>query len=86
MGNPFQESTNDRLVLDTQNIMLPSFVETVKTPESVRQNQYREFYAKQASTALQSSLEIKVKRETPCCFTKAECVTVLSTVCVLSSL
>ena len=29
--------------------------------------------------------EIKVKRETPCCFTNTECVTVFSTVGVLSS-
>ena len=31
MGNPFQESTNDPLVLDTQDIMFPSVVKTVKT-------------------------------------------------------
>ena len=43
IGNPFQESTNDLLVLDTQDIKLPSVVETVKTLESVGQNQYREF-------------------------------------------
>ena len=41
MGNPFQESTNDLLVLDTQDIMFPSVVKTVKTLESVGQNQYR---------------------------------------------
>ena len=43
IGDPFQESTNDLLVLDTQDIKLPSVVETVKTLESVGQNQYREF-------------------------------------------
>ena len=34
---------NDLLVFDTQDIMLPSVVKTVKTLESVGQNQYREF-------------------------------------------
>ena len=37
MGNPSQESTNDLLVLDTQDIMLSCVVETVKTSESVGQ-------------------------------------------------
>ena len=43
MGKPFQESTNKLLVLDTQDIMIPSVVETVKRLESVGQNQYRKF-------------------------------------------
>ena len=30
MGNPFHESTNDLLVLDTQDIMLPSVVENIR--------------------------------------------------------
>ena len=77
MGNPFQTSTNDLLVLDTQDIMLPSVVEIVKTSESVGQNQYREFVTerlkvrskslfepiKKNKLPLQSSTEIKVKRE-----------------------
>ena len=37
MGNPSQESTNDLLVLDAQDIMLSCVVETVKTSESVGQ-------------------------------------------------
>ena len=51
MGNPFQES-NDLLVFDTQDIMLPSVVETVtvKTSESVGQNQYCEFVAERQET------------------------------------
>ena len=98
MGNPFQESTNDLLVLDTQDMMLHSVVETVKTLESVGQNQYREFVTERLEARSKSLFEpikqnklplfskIKVKRETSCCFTKAKCVTVLlSTVCVLSS-
>ena len=43
MGNPFQELAYDLLVLNTQDIMLPSLVETAKTSESVGQNQYRQF-------------------------------------------
>ena len=43
MGNLFQESTNDLLVLDTQDKKLPSVVETVKTSGRVGQNKYPEF-------------------------------------------
>ena len=37
MGNPFQESTNDIFVLDTQDLMLPSVVDRIKTSESAGQ-------------------------------------------------
>ena len=37
MGESFQESTNELLVLDTQDMMLPFVFETVKTLESVGQ-------------------------------------------------
>ena len=57
MGNPFQESTNDLLVLDTQDIMLLSVVETVKTSESVKQNQYREFVTERLEARSKSLFE-----------------------------
>ena len=38
MGESFQESTSELLVPDTQDMMLPSVVETGKTLESVGQN------------------------------------------------
>ena len=45
MGNPFQESTNDLLVLDTWEIMF-------KTSESLGKNQYREFVTKRLSSKI----------------------------------
>ena len=57
MGNPFQKSTNDLLVLDTQDIMLPSVFETVKTSESVGQNQYREFVTERLEARSKSLFE-----------------------------
>ena len=57
MGNHFQESTTDLLVLDTQDIMLPSVVETAKTSESMGQNQYREFVAERLEARSKSLFE-----------------------------
>ena len=57
MGNPFQESTKDLLVFDTQDIMLPSFVETFKTSESVGQNRYREFVTRRLEASSKSLFE-----------------------------
>ena len=57
MGKPFQESTNELLVLDTQDIMLPSVVETVKTLESVGQNRYREFVTERLEARSKSLFE-----------------------------
>ena len=57
MGNPFQESTNDLLVFDTQDIMLPSIVETFKTSEIVGQNRYREFVTQRLEASSKSLFE-----------------------------
>ena len=57
MRNPFQESTNDLLVFDTQDIMLPSIVETFETSESVGQNRYREFVTQRLEASSKSLFE-----------------------------
>ena len=54
MENPFQESTNDLLVFDTQDIMWPSIVEPFKTSESTGQNRYREFVTQRLEASSKS--------------------------------
>ena len=49
MGESFQESTNE--------LMLPSVFETVKTLESVGQNQYREFVTEKLEARSKSLFE-----------------------------
>ena len=86
MGNPFHESTNDLLVLDTQDMMLPSVVENIRkcgtkpiSREARREARSKSLFEpiiKQNNLFQQSPPDI---RGTPCCFTVQDFPPSLST-------
>ena len=61
LGNPFLEDGNELLVLDTQNVMDESVVNTVRTVESLGKDQYAR-YCKQVVTDCTHSIHDPIKK------------------------